>query len=141
MARVFQAQCASSHSDCDGNVSQNARVLSGRAPGHQGSVLPGDVSKERPGHAGWFILQVHDGRTTPEPADDASGMRRCIADAPGALVAAVQTPASLDIAVPPRRTTAHFGERTEVEGCFAFALASRASALADDFGAASRRCI
>jgi hypothetical protein len=41
----------------------------------------------------------------------------------------------------PGSATAYFGERTEDEMCFAFVLAWPAGALADDFGAPSRRCI
>ncbi len=213
--------------DCDGNMPQDARFLSGWAPGNQGSVMPADVGMELPGPTGWFILQVHYWNTAPEAADDASGIRLCTTDTPRPHVAAVHTLGSLDIAIPPRSTstevrgecapratepvhilgatahmhrlglsqrteilrggdvgraemmldvpaysfdnqvttpldvvvmpgdrlrttcryqnpnsaTAYFGERTEDEMCFAFVLAWPAGALADDFGATSRRCI
>jgi hypothetical protein len=88
--------------DCDGNMPRDARFLAGWAPGNTGSVLPPDVGMELPGNAGWFILQVHYWNTTPDAADDASGIQLCTTATPRAHVAAVHTLGSLDIAVPPR---------------------------------------
>ncbi len=96
--------------DCDGNMPQDARFLSGWAPGNQGTFLPSDVGMELPGPSGWFILQVHYWSTTPEAADDASGIRLCTTATPRRNVAAVHTLGSLDIAIPPRSTS------TEVRG-------------------------
>lgn len=92
--------------DCDGNMPRDARFLAGWAPGNQGSVLPANVGMELPGASGWFILQVHYWSTTPEAADDASGIRLCTTDTPRQHVAAVHTLGSLDIAIPPRSTAA-----------------------------------
>jgi hypothetical protein len=47
----------------------------------------------------------------------------------------------LPLPATPPAATVYFGERTEDEMCFNFVLAWPAGALADDFGATSRRCI
>lgn len=96
--------------DCDGRMPRDARFLAGWAPGNQGSVLPDQVGMELPGSSGWFILQVHYWNTTPEVADDTSGIRLCTTDTPRPQVAAVHTLGSLDIAIPPR------SQGTEVRG-------------------------
>ncbi len=88
--------------DCDGNMPRDARFIAGWAPGNEGSVLPQDVGLELPDSTGWFILQVHYWNTTPDAADDASGMEMCITDTPRAHAASVHTLGSLNLALPPR---------------------------------------
>lgn len=88
--------------DCDGNMPRDARFIAGWAPGNEGSVLPPDVGLELPDSSGWFILQVHYWNTTPDAADDASGMEMCVSDTPRLHTASVHTLGSLNIAIPPR---------------------------------------
>jgi hypothetical protein len=90
--------------DCTGDMPDDARFITGWAPGGGVNVPPADVGIELPGPGEKVLLQIHYWNVAGH-ADvaDRSGVSLCATDGPErAHTAAVHTLGSVNIAVPPR---------------------------------------